>query len=100
MSDQELAEIFGCYGVDLSAEAGAPRSLPILSAFAERLRDDLLRDLSRSRASLEMLEATLRDRPNDDVSFDAIDKAFGDSLAASRVSFERFRGHRECAGEC
>ena len=76
------------------------RSLPALSPFAERLRDDLLHHVSTARAGLEMLETTLRDRPADDATFDAIDASFSDSLGAARASFERYRGHRECSGEC
>ena len=100
MTDQDLSEIFGRYGVDLPAAAEPQRAFPLLSPFAERLRDDLLHHVSSARAGLEMLEATLRNRPADDATFDAIDGSFSASLAAARASFERFRGHRECAGEC
>ena len=102
MTDSDLDEIFARYGVDTRLGDPTPlpeRPNPPLSPVGERHRDDLLRHISRARAALEMMEAVVRDRPNDDASFDAIAAAFGENLDAARASFQRFRERRECAGE-
>lgn len=65
---------------------------------ADRHRLELIRLLELAQANCSIMASLLTWRPDDDWTFDLVDKALGNTIAAAAVELRRFRQRRECQG--
>ena len=101
MTDQELDDIFARYGVDSRLIDGPENTVLVEAALTSAgapAQTDILHQLAAMRATLELMEVTIRDRPFDDKTFDVFDQTLSRQLAEAADALRRLRARRDCQG--